>query len=39
MFSIPKKVEARLQEGLKRYKRIIANAQKKDSNEDKEALL
>lgn len=33
MLAVPKKIEKRLAEGTKRYKRIVANAAKKDVNE------
>lgn len=33
MFTIPKKTEQRLAEGIKKFKRVISNAKKKDLNE------
>jgi predicted type IV restriction endonuclease len=39
MYTIPKKIEIRIQEGLKKYKRIIANAQKKDVNESDTVMI
>jgi hypothetical protein len=39
MFTVPKKVENRISEGIKKFKRILANAKKKDLNESDTVMI